>query len=173
MSEYGIIIAEDGQTIRSGRAKVDSRRARWIVDLEADPKHMDLILTTAGTALADRGNFETQRETLATIDHKYGFTPVVAVYFYVISDNGSTNTGLAQQYTGELLVLSGTSGIVNDAVTYEVDKNQLRIYHSLFTRGFPPNYTSPAPKYSLRVKYYIMAVDSGSNGYSGSDNFIG
>jgi hypothetical protein len=158
---YGILIAEDGKRINHGRNKVDSRRPRLNVDLEADPPHMQIRELFAGTALADPGGTSdiVQKETLFAMEHHYDFTPLAFAYFYV--EQYSPDPAQVGGYSGDYYVMSGSAGTIFDAITYEVDQDGFRIIHRLESYGFSTGYQSPAPQYKFKVKFYIMATATG------------
>jgi hypothetical protein len=161
MSEFGILIAEDGSNIREGRNKLDSRRRTLILDLEADPAHMQIIEVTGGNAYTDSGGTDRSSDLLYTMKHNLNFVPLVDCYFYVQSYDGNSSTSPAGGYAGEFYPMSGSAGTVSDFISYEVDKTEIRLVHYFDRFGFTTGYTSDAPKYRFKVKFYIYSIDIG------------
>lgn len=165
---YGLIIAADGTAINHERNKVDTRRPHFIVDLEADPAHMQIWNGSAGTAYTDPGTLTTQKEILFSVKHTYKFVPFSIAYFYINSYQGQTTDPAVTGYGGEFYLLSGSNGGVNDVITYEVTATEFRIIHELLSFGLgPTGYVSPAPDFNINVKFYISAADTGTTGYNG------
>ena len=163
MSEYGIIVAADNSDLSRPGRKVDSRKPRWSVDLEANPPHMNIITTAGGlTAFNDSpstpGNLS-QQETLLSVKHHLDFTPLCLVYFYVLSYNGNSVAVPAKDYASGAYIMSGSVGTLNDDISYEADTSEFRIVHRMDTYGFGTNYNSTAPNFQIQVKYYIMPID--------------
>ena len=174
---YGILIAEDGQSIRSARNKVDSRRKTLIVDLEADPPHMDIVETLGGNTYTDSGGTGRTQDLLYSMKHKLGFAPLVDCYFYVVSVDNATTDSAVDGYGSGVYFLSGSSGTVIDALTFEADKTDFRIVHNFDKHGFTTGFVSPAPRFKFRVKFYIYSIDIGREvnygyGYDGVGNVI-
>ena len=163
---YGLIISEDGQTVKESPAKLDSRRSHIIVDLERTPSHLQLIVPTpAATALANDGI--RRKETLKAFDHNLLYAPLVFAYFQLITYTGSGGfNSTIGDYSGDYYNIGGT-GSITDFFSFEVDKTQVRIIH--LQDGPAIGYVSEAPKYFFRVKLYICSVDTGRDLYDGLD----
>lgn len=158
-NDFGILIAEDGDSIKH-RAKVDSRRKTLILDLEADPPHMQIITTTGGSTYTDTGTGRS-RDVLFSMDHELGFAALADVYFYVKTVDGSTTDPNVNEYGGEAYFLSGTLGTYADIISYEVDVDEFRIVHYFDRFGFDTGIVSPAPNYLFQIKFYIYSIDTG------------
>lgn len=172
--KYGIIIAGDGTTLEDeGARKFDSREIHLPVDFESDPKHYDVKTMAGGTALSVvESDPNVKQETLLTVNHNYGYTPFVFAYFYVISYNGSTTDPKAGGYSDNFYPYSGSSGTVQDFITFRVDNTKMQIVHYLTNFAFGPAYTSDANKYQMRIKYYIAPIDCKVTAYSGERDRI-
>lgn len=165
----GILIAEDGMGVSQGEYKFDSRARHLPIDLEASPRHYDIVEMAGGTALGIAANStETKQETLLEIPHKLGYTPFCIAYFYIISKNGNAVSAPAGNYSGDFYPYSGSLGTLSDFITYKVNRESFRIIHYLNGSGLGPAYTSDANTYQLRIKYYIASIDTGVDSYSGS-----
>lgn len=177
MSEFGILIAEDGQNIKNGRNKVDSRRKTLIVDLEADPPHLQVVEMSGGNSYTDSGGNGRQQDVLFRMDHKLNFAPLVDCYFYVLSVDGNTADSAAGGYAGAFYPLSGSLGTLFDGLSFEADKKELRIMHYFDKYGFNTGFVSPANRFKFRVKFYIYSIDTGRDvnygySYDGDGNII-
>lgn len=159
--KYGILIAEDGKTIRNARNKVDSRRRTLILDMEADPKHMGIIETTGGNSYTDSGPIGRSQDILFRLNHKLGYAPLVDCYFYVLSYDGNTSDLAAGGYGNQVFFLSGSGGTVADIASFEADTQEFRLVHNFDAFGFTTGFVSTAQKYLFRVKFYIYSIDTG------------
>lgn len=173
MSEFGILIAEDGKNIREGRNKVDSRRKTLILDLEADPAHMQIVEVGGGNSYTDGGGNGRSLDLLSTIKHNLGFAPLVDCYFYVQSYDGNSSASPAGGYAGDFYPMSGSAGTLADIISFEADKTEIRLVHYFDKYGFATGYTSDAPKYKFKVKFYVYSIDTGRDvnygyGYDGN-----
>lgn len=175
--KYGILIAEDGQTIRNARNKIDSRRRTLILDLEADPAHMQIVDLFGGSQYTDSGGTGRSQDVLYTLNHKLGFAPLVDCYFYVTAVDGSTSGLAVGGYGNGVYFLSGSAGTLADVLSFEADKKDLRIVHNFDRYGNATGFVSPAPRYRFNVKFYIYSIDTGREvnygyGYDGVGNII-
>lgn len=173
MSEFGILIAEDGRAIREGRNKVDSRRKTLILDLEALPPHMQINEVSGGNSYTDGGGTGRSKDVLLAIPHNLGFAPLVDAYFYVASYDGITGAAPAGGYAGDFYPMSGSAGTLADIFSFEATKTEILLVHYFDKYGFSTGYTSDAPKYRFRVKFYIYSIDTGRDvnygyGYDGN-----
>lgn len=153
----GVFIAEEGKSLDRREIRYRSDRPHMQASLLAkDPPHMDITEMSGGTALATTG-IETKRETILTLEHGLSYTPEVLLYFYVVSYDGSTTDPRADTYyDGRLIMLAGT---VDDLLMAEVDKKEVRIVHEL-SDFVGLGHTSDGPKWNVRLKYYILSLDS-------------
>lgn len=158
---YGLLIAEDGQTIRTGRNKVDSRRRTLILDLEADPAHMRIVELLGGNTYTDSGGTGRTKDILSTFEHKLGFTPLVDCYFYVETVDGLTVDAAVGGYANGFYPLSGTGNTVADIVSFEANSTNFDLVHYFDKFGGATGYVSPADRYKFRVKIYIYSIDIG------------
>lgn len=159
--KYGILIAEDGKNIRNGRNKVDSRRRTLILDLEADPPHMQIVEITGGNSYTDSGGEGRSQDLLFDMKHKLGYAPLVDCYFYVTSVDGATTNPAVGGYGNGAYFLSGSAGTLADTVSFEADKDTFRLVHNFDKYGNTTGFVSPAPRYKFKVKFYIYSIDTG------------
>ncbi len=144
----GIFIAKNKKSVGRGRNQYDSTLPHLMVSLVKNPPHMDTTIIPGGTALALTGVGSTE-ETLLTIQHNLPYTPEIMIYFYVTS---------TEEYASNNFVFSGSNGTITDVIYADVDDTSVKIKHSLDT--YFGAYTSTAPDFSLRIKYYILSNDS-------------
>jgi len=144
----------------------DSRKSRLQVSLvDTPPKLAILDNFPGGTALVSNVTTQ-QREVLEVIKHNLPFTPEVFLYIYTKTYGGSNTDPKAGGYGGQAYFYSGSAGTIEDKITFEVDANEFRIVHTLDDFLYGGGYVSDAPKYILRLKYYILANDSHVDSYS-------
>lgn len=150
---HGIYIAKDGKQVGKKRNRFDTDVPHYQINLLKSPKHMDVFDIVAGTAL---NTATIEDETLLTIDHNLGYTPEVMAYFYVVSYDGSTTHDNAGRYGPQMLLMSGSIGAFSDALFFEVNDKQIKLKHELeiYIGGAQ---TSEAPKFFVRIKYYIFS----------------
>lgn len=150
MTDTGIFIAKDGTNVSSNDLQFDSRNKHLLVDLDASPKHFDVINLT-GTNLSSTG--PEVSETLFTIPHKLSYVPKIETYIFV---NGRFNlyTGSGSYYR-TLYPYSGGGAGYYDRVIGEVDNTNYYIRHKISTAGSP--FTSNAASFPLQIKYYIFS----------------
>jgi hypothetical protein len=175
--KYGILIAEDGQSIRNARNKLDSRRRTLILDLEADPPHMQIVEVGGGNSYTDSGGTGRSQDLLFSMKHKLGFAPLVDCYFYVASVDNATTDSAVTGYGSQVYFLSGSAGTLADTVSFEATKEEFKLVHNFDKYGFTTGFVSPAPRYKFRVKFYIYSIDSGravnyGYGYDGEGDVI-
>lgn len=177
--DQGLLVFGTSGTDHVRDSAYDSRLGRLQTDLTRTPPHLALIDNFPGgnaftSNPAGSPATVTTREVLATIPHGLPFTPEVLVYFFVKSVNGNPADANANGYSASVYFLSGASGTVEDTVNIEVDSKELRIVHQLQDFGFGVTYTSPAPGYLFRVKYYILSNPAHVDQYSyGSGGIVG
>lgn len=150
----GIFIAKNKKSVGRGRNQYDSTLPHLMVNLIKNPPHIDALIMSGGTALALTGVGSTE-ETLLEIKHNLPYTPEVMIYFYVTS---------TEEYSSGRFVYSGSNGTVTDVVYADVDDTNVKIKHSL--DAYFGAYTSTAPDFTLRVKYYILSNDSHMGRYN-------
>jgi hypothetical protein len=161
----GIFIAQDGKPIGRGNNRFDTTRPHLQANLLKTPAHMDIPANfIAGTAQAVLDG-ESDIEDILTIKHNLPYTPEVLVYFYVVSYDGSTVTYPAGTYSADVLVMSGSLGTAADSLYAAVNSTDLIIRHQTESFGYPGTYTSEAPKFLVRLKYYILSNNSHVESY--------
>lgn len=176
--DQGLLVFGTSGTDHVRDAAYDSRLGRLQADLTRTPPHLALIDNlVGGSAFASNpaGSPSTviTRELLVPpIPHGLPFTPEVLCYFFVKSVNGNPADANANGYSASVYFLSGSSGTIEDTVNIEVDSKELRIVHQLQDFGFGVTYTSPAPGYLFRVKYYILSNPAHVDHYSYGDGGI-
>jgi hypothetical protein len=173
VEKNAIIIAEDGGKIDDPTIKYDSRRATLIVDIDRDPKHMQIVETGGGTNYTDGGGVGRHREILYEMSHNLGYIPLVDAYFYAKSYNGSETHVKTGLYGNDFLLFSGSAGTIADVFSFEVDDKNFRIVHYLDEYGFATGYTSDAASYVIRTKFYIYSIDTGRTAETGGYPYDG
>lgn len=166
----GIIIAGDGKTVNDvPEQKFSSETMHLPVDFESDPKHYQVVTMNGGSAFSMDGiTFAgVQQETLLSIEHNYDYTPFCFAYFYVVSYAGSETHPSAGAYGDMFYPYSGTAGTLQDFITFRVTDKKFEIVHYLEDFGYGVAYTSTAPNYLLRIKYYIAPIDMKVTAYQG------
>lgn len=165
---FGLLIAEDGRTVSNYRPKYDSRRRSLILDLERNPKHMDIQTTQGGSSYTEAGQLGlVGSDVLYRVNHNLGFVPICEAFIYVTKYNGDPNDLRAGGYASDVYYLSGGAGTISDRFTWEADATEFRLVHYLDAYGFNTNYVSDAQKYEFRTKFYIYSIDSGRTSNSG------
>lgn len=170
MNDVGLLVFGQGGGPTSRQNDYDSRNKRLQVSLiDTPPKLAILDNFVGGTALVSSTSAQ-QREVLGTpIKHNLPYTPEVFMYIYTKSYGGSITDAKAGGYGGGAYFYSGSSGTIEDKIFFEVDDKEVRIVHTLDDFLFGGGYVSDAPKYLLRIKYYILSNDSHVKSY----NFAG
>jgi hypothetical protein len=160
----GLFIAQSGEDLSKTPLQFDSDNAKVLVNLRADPPHLDeKTLRTATNFVSVAAG--SQQETLFSINHGLGYTPEVLVYFYVVSYGGSLTHDNAARYSNKNTLLSGTNGSVADSIYASVNSTSLDIVHEL-ADFFGVGYTSDAASWVVKVKYYIISRDSKVSTYT-------
>ena len=153
MSNYGLVIAREGGTIQPGEEPdFDSRRKHLLVDLNASPKHFDIVALT-GTALSISAGGSAS-ETLLTIPHKLPYIPKVETYIYIDDESGFNFQTGSGSYFRTFYPYSGSLGSVSDLVQGSADATNYYIKHTL---SGATAYTSDANTKPVKVKYFIFS----------------
>lgn len=156
MRSRGLIIA-GGSSIDSGPLLYDTRNKHLSANLLANPKHLDILDNfNGGTALQLTGILnDYKEEVLFQINHNLKFTPETLAYMLIksISNDASQGGGYAQN----AYFYSGSAGTFKDVLTIRADASTFQIVHILQDFGFSSIWTSPAPNYLFRIKYFIFA----------------
>ena len=138
---------------------------------------MDILEMTGGNAYTDSGGTGRTQDILYRLEHKLNFAPLVDCYFYVTSVDNVTTDPAVNGYGAGVYFLSGSAGTLADILSFEADKNEFRIVHNFDKYGFTTGFTSPAPRYKFKIKFYIYSIDIGREvnygyGYDGVGNVI-
>lgn len=145
----GIRFAPDGGNLRDDGAEYDSTRKHILIDPKANPKHMDILTMSGGSAFA--GDNVQREETLFSIEHELPFIPKCMVYFYV-TDAPALHVASIGQYIGDDFPMSGT-GAFTDVIYYTVDQTHFKIKHQHQSQG--GSGASQANQWQFRIKYMI------------------
>lgn len=165
MSDVGLLIFGQNGGPTSNINEYDSRRPRLQASLDSNPPHLALLDNfKGGTALVSNVSV-IQREVLARIPHVLKYTPECLVYFYTKSYKGSITDDRVGAYNGGVCEMPGNSIAIEDKIFFECDATELRIVHTLQDFGGFSPYTSEAPSYIFRIKYYILSNDSHVHSY--------
>ncbi len=155
MSELGLYIAKAGESVHDNELDFDSRNKHLLVDLNAKPKHFD-VLDITGTALASAGtgSGSIARETLFQIAHGLPYVPKIEIYFF---DSGNWNlyAGSGSYFRGTYYYEAHYGPGTFDIIYGQADATYFYIKHDYFSSAGPSN--SVAPTYPLKVKYYIFS----------------
>lgn len=165
----GFFIAEDGESVNSGKMKFTSKYPHLNASLKQDPAHLDVVITPGGTAFVMGAAPSSQTETLLTTPHHLPYTPEIMIYYYAISYGGDTGHVLAGKYYVDRFLL-GYSASYDDILYAEVDDTNFYVKHYM-ANYFSSGQTSTAPNWSIRIKYYILSNDSGTTSYNTSGLF--
>lgn len=159
----GIIIAQDGAPIEDPNPKYSSLNPTLIVDLERDPKHMQIVTTKGFRAYTDNtGNSgRLFRDVYDEIEHGLGYVPLVDCYIYALSFDGSETDVNAGRYGDQVFFFSASLGTASDIFTYEVDQKYFRLVRYFDSYISPSGYVTIASRYVLRSKFYIYSIDTG------------
>lgn len=131
-----------------GDVTYDSRNIRPQIAVGRDPKHLDILNISPGTAIvSSAGNGFLAQEVLLTIKHNLKYKPKVLVYLYIVS-NG--RYGVGSYIYG--------AGAATDSISYRVDSEKLEVIHTLDDTFLNIGLTSTAPTFvGVRVKYLIFS----------------
>lgn len=154
MADFGIFIAKPGTIISDNSFDFDSRRKHLLVDLDANPKHFD-VLSITGTAIHSTGSGNTATENLLQIAHGLPYIPKIETYIF---DSGNFNlyAGSGSYYRGRYYYNSLYGPAVTDTIYGFVDATYYYIKHD-FTVAAAGGGNSTAPSYPLKIKYYIFS----------------
>lgn len=155
MSE-GIIISDNIRGKSLGNVTYNTSNKHLILNVNAQPKHLDVFDTVPGTALALAGGLnEYHEEILLTINHGLGFKPTVLMYFYVLADTADITQN--NRYGADQYFFSGSAGTFADILTHREDANKVELFHYVQDYGFNTIWTSPAPNFTMRIKYFVFS----------------
>lgn len=165
----GALFALDRHNLKESDPEYDTRRKKLHVQAKTDPKHLDIIHLTGGTAFPGNGTIYT--ETLFQIKHELPFIPNCLVYFFIedapISDSAFQFIG---QYVKNEFYMSGTSGGLTDIIYYNIDDQYFYIKHQFATSPFNPDpQPSTANQFKFKIKYIIT---SNNRGYKKTYDYI-
>ena len=152
----GILVAGSSGNVEQDIA-YDSRKKHLLADLSQPQKHLDILDNfTPGTALALTGVInDYKEEVLFTIPHHLGFQPYVLGYFFIKSISGDVSQGGG--YSANTYFFSGSAGTFEDSIKVRANTTNFQIVHVLQDFGFSTTWNSPAPTYSMRIKYFIYS----------------
>lgn len=156
MTKYGIEIMDDGKQIGVDTPKFSSDNGHLGVDLNADPKHFDII-HLLGTAMPIDST--PRYEVLLKIKHNKPFVPKVETYFYLDAANAdAASIPSTNKYTDSFyklfFPLINLGGPAVDVYVVSVDDTYLEFgHHSQHYLG--GSLTSAANKIPAFAKYYI------------------
>jgi hypothetical protein len=149
MSDVGLFIASANTTVSDNELDFDSRRKHLLVDLDASPRHFDIVNLTGTNISTPDGSY--REEILLTIPHHLPYTPKVETYIFV-SGNFNLYAGSGSYYR-TYYPYSGSSP-TSDLVIGSADATNYYIKHTLVSPGA---YTSNAASFPLQIKYYIFS----------------
>lgn len=156
-SGTGLLVFASGDS-NPNDATYDSRRQRLQASLGDTPAHLALLDNfSGGTALA--GAITPVREILLPIPHNLPYTPEVLIYFFAKAYKGSTTDPLTGGYGGGSYIYPTTGPAYFDRIFVEVNATSVNIVHQLDDFDGTA-FTSTAPNFTLRIKYYILSNDS-------------
>lgn len=159
----GVFVADEGKSIDRKEIRYRSDRPHLQASLiPKDPPHMDIVEFVGGTPLAVGGVGQLQ-ETILVLEHGLPYTPEVLLYFYAVSYDGSTTDPRVDTYYDNRLIM--TSGTVDDLIMAKVNEKEVRIIHEL-NDFVGLGFVSDANKWNIRLKYYILSVDSHVDEYN-------
>lgn len=167
MTDSGLLVFGQNGSPTSKDTAYDSRKARMQTSLIDTPPKLAIIDNLpGGTALVSVSGSILREVLLPPIKHNLPYTPEVFMYFYAKSYNNSITDTHAGRYIGGQFLFAG--GSLTDVLTVEVDSKEVRIVHILDDGIFGGGYTSDAPSYLIRIKYYITSNDSHVSSYTGN-----
>ena len=144
----GILI--DSKSVNQSVTEFDTRRPRLQVAVDRNPKHLDLIISSPGTALDITPSVSYVEETLFTLNHNLGYKPKVLVYFYFPNYAPFQGYAVGRYFYG--------FGVVDDQITYRVDEDKFYIIHTMTDNIGGATQTSTAPDFGkVQIKYLIFS----------------
>lgn len=166
----GLAAAADDKSMEDGNWKYDTRLKKLTVDLEANPKHLDVFEMNGGTKWVMNQTIEDSRlETLFEIEHGMPFPPEFLCYFYTY-DAPAARSGMIGRYSFQrAFMLYNAIALGEEGMYAEVDETHFRIVHYADTFAFGSGSTTMyGSDFKFRVRYELLnqrAVYLGGKGY--------
>lgn len=127
-----------------------------LLDLNADPKHFDLVKLASSALISGAG--VTTTENLLKINHNLGYRPYVEAYFYPAGNAvAQINPNYMIDNTGSYsknIYFFDTSGGNEDKLYIQVTDKSMYIGHSFYSSA---GGTSTASSQPIFAKYYIFS----------------
>ncbi len=158
MSDYGLAIARDGKNMGDGAWKFDSRKKKWTVDVNADPKHVRLFEMNGGTKFVlDAAMTLYTDEILLRVEHKMPWPPKFLCYFYYIDAPLGFADSIGYYGFNNAFMLSNNISAGGEGLWAEVDATYFYIKHYAETYGAGAgNTTFYGSDYNFRIKFELL-----------------
>jgi hypothetical protein len=160
MKRVGLAIADDSGDLGTD-AVFDTSRQKLTVDLDASPKHFDILPKfNAGTKFySDGSGNKSFEETLFKIEHKLPFEPMIQAFFLrVLAEKDATisEIGLAPQYSiNTAPIIFNAMGLGSEWLEATADSKYFYIKHYVESTVITP-YTFVGSDAVYRVRYMIL-----------------
>lgn len=170
--EFGMAVSNGNRDMNEHDWLNDTSRVKWTVDLDRDPKHVQILDNFPGGTkwTGQPGVNQSYVETLFAMKHGMPFAPKFLAYFYT-KDAPSGFSGIIGQYTlNQAYMLINSVGLGTEGLYAEVDDTYFYIKHFVDSAIFGGGsaFTFYGSDYKFRIRFELLnqkAFYKGGKGY--------
>lgn len=168
---FGMAVSDPRKDMSEHEWLNDTSKVKWTVDLDRDPKHVQVINGFPGGTkwTMDTAQNQSNVETLLAIKHNMPFPPKFLCYFYTTDAAAGQSVQIGAYTINHAFMLVNAISIGEEGLYCEVDDTYFYIKHFADTFAFGTgNYTFGGSDFKFRVRIMLLnqeAFYKGGKGY--------
>lgn len=168
---FGMAVSDSRHDMHEHEWINDTSKVKWTVDLDRDPKHVQIIDNLPGGTkwVMDNAVAQSKVETLFAMKHGMPFPPKFLCYFYTKDAPSGFSGAIGQYMINHAFMLVNAVSIGEEGLYCEVDDTYFYIKHFADSFGFGTgNNTYYGSDYKFRVRFELLnqpAYYKGNKGY--------
>lgn len=162
----GMAIASPRGEMNEGRWSWDSNKKKMTVNLQSDPKHLDVIEIDGGSQWGSStiANGQTRTEEILKIKHDMPFKPRVLSYFYCY-DAPAGRQGILGNYMAEWApMVFNAVGYGSEELFIRVDEEYLYVMHRATRSTTSSSWQAFGSQFKFRFRYMITNLKHTKDG---------
>lgn len=168
---YGIAVSNGTKDMHEHDWLNDSSKRKWTVDLDRDPKHVQILDDFPGGTkwTVPASTTVSYVETLFAMKHGMPFPPKFLCYFYTKDAPSGLSVNIGQYTMNHAFMLTNAVGVGEEGLYCEVDDTYFYIKHFVdAATSSGGGFTFYGSDYKFRIRFELLnqrAYYLGNKGY--------
>lgn len=156
---FGMAVSKSNKDMREHEWLNDTSKVKWTIDLDRDPKHVQILENFPGGTIWTGNTGEEAHfiETLFQMKHNMPFPPKFLCFFYTQDAPAALSGTIGQYSMNHAFMLTNAIGIGEEGLYCEVDDEFFYIKHFVDTFAYGSgDYTFYGSQFKFRVRFELL-----------------